>query len=87
MAGKSSDPHLWNNSFSRDYQPARIYRMVTGEIKIEYGGKKIILKSPGLYWIPPTINVTNTALGSFSHDWLYYESDDLKLRSKMLETP
>jgi AraC-like DNA-binding protein len=87
IAGRSSNASRWMKSFSLNYSHARIYRMVTGTIKIESNGKKIILTSPGLYWVPPMVNSINTAMTDFSSDWLQYTSEDLELNTQMLNTP
>ncbi len=83
LAGRDSNNSKWKEPFISNYHFARIYRMVVGQLKIEWDSKSYILKSPGLYWIPPMHNTLNSALSDWATDWLHYESTDSKINKKM----
>jgi len=85
LAGRDSNHSTWEESFILDYHPPRIYRMVVGQLKIEWDSKSYVLKSPGLYWIPPMLKSKNTALSTWATDWIHYDSSEMNVNKKMLK--
>ncbi len=83
--GHTTTTISWKNSFVAKEHPARIYRLIEGELHVKWLDQQLHMRAPGLYWLPPMTKSYNIAISDFVVDWLHYETDQSLEQISLME--